>query len=79
MAWRQRGTKPLPEPMMICYVDSMKQTSMAFESDTKMPFKQMHLKMSSVEWRPFCPDFRELTRWRLLNMADSKQTILTAL
>ena len=55
MACRLFGAKPLPEPMLTCcQLDHKEQTSVKFESKSKISsFMKMHLKTSSVKWRPF--------------------------
>ena len=59
MACSLFGTNPLPEALLTCYqLDPKGQTSVKFESNTKLSFKKMHLKTPSLKWRPFCIGFQ---------------------
>ena len=53
MACRLFGAKPLSEPVLLCW-QLMNLISWNFIQNSKDFIKEMHLKMSSVKWRPFC-------------------------
>ena len=51
MACRLFGAKPLSEPMLpYCQLDS---SEILFKIQ-KFSFQEMHVKMLSSKWRPFC-------------------------
>ena len=57
VARRLFGNKPLAEPMLdYDQLDQWQQISLKYVEIkiTQFSFKNMHLKMSSVKWRPFC-------------------------
>ena len=55
MACRLFRTKPLSEPMQgYCQLIGMKFYEILIKIQT-FSFTKMHLKLSSAEWRPFCP------------------------
>ena len=63
MACRLYGTKPLSEPMLDHYqLDPWEQSSVKFFliKIQNFSFMKMHVKISSVEWGPFCPEGDEL-------------------
>ena len=62
MACRLFGAKPLSKPMMsYCQLDPREQTSMKFQSKYKTFIHEMHMKITSVKWRPSCPGGDELS------------------
>ena len=52
MACRQAGANPLSKPML---------EYGSFDPWEWNSLTQMHMKMSSAKWRPFCLDLNELT------------------
>ena len=56
MAWQQPGAKPLSKPMLeYCEFKTQEQTSVKSSSEIHtFSFNKIHLKISSVKWRPFC-------------------------
>ena len=62
MACRLVGAEPLSEPMLeYCQLDLYEQTSVKFYLIFGLFFfEEIHLKMSSAKWRPFCPGRDEL-------------------
>ena len=49
------GTRPLSEPMLpYCQLDSKEYFGEILFKIQTFSFKEMHLKMSSAKWRPFC-------------------------
>ena len=57
MACRLFGAKPFSKPMLgYCQLDPYEQTSVKFFIKIQnFPFTEMHLKISSAKWWPFCP------------------------
>ena len=62
MACRLDGAKPLSEPMLeYCWLDPWVNLSEILIEIYTFSFKKMHLKMSSENWRPFCPGLNVLS------------------
>ena len=61
MACRLFGTKPLSNPMLdYCQLDKLQWILIKIQ---KFSFTKLHLKISSMKWRPCCPGADELSMW----------------
>ena len=78
MACRLFGAKPLPESMMeYCYLAPWKQTSVKSQSKFIIVIQEMHLKISSGKWWPFCLGLNVLIisnqwSWKLRSPASTE-------
>ena len=64
MACRLSGTKPLSEPVLpYCHLTLRNIFQWNLFKIRRFSFKEMHLKMLSAKWRPFCLGLNVLHVW----------------